>query len=84
MAEIINLRQARKRASRRDADAKAAENRTAFGRSKRLKATALQEKTRTENNLDGKLLERHGPQSDDAGQVLSSVPPQPLPDSREE
>lgn len=53
MAEIINLRQARKMKARDAADARAAANRAAFGRSKVEKQVAKDEAARIERTLDG-------------------------------
>lgn len=53
MAEIINLRQARKRKTRADQEAKAAENRAAFGRTKEERRLSEAEKTLTERRLEG-------------------------------
>ena len=58
MAEIINLRMARKARSRADAAAKADANRTAFGRSKEAKRLARTETVRREKALDGAKRER--------------------------
>lgn len=54
MAEIINLRQARKARTRTEAEEKAAQNRASHGRSKaeRLASTAR-------NDLDAKRLASH-------------------------
>ena len=54
MAEIVNLRQARKRKARLDKEAAAAENRIAFGRTK---AERKASEARTE--LDARRLEGH-------------------------
>ena len=53
MADIINLRMARKARSRADAAAKADANRAAFGRSKEEKSRARAETARQEKALDG-------------------------------
>lgn len=53
MADIINLRMARKARFRADAAAKADVNRTAFGRSKDEKRLARAETARREKALDG-------------------------------
>jgi hypothetical protein len=53
MAEIINLRQARKRKARADKDAKAAENRIAFGRTKVERRSSEAERTLAERRLEG-------------------------------
>ncbi len=57
MAEIVNLRQARKDRARAAKDARAAENRTRFGRTKAAKGAAEAERVRAETGLDGKKLE---------------------------
>jgi hypothetical protein len=54
MAEIINLRQVRKRKMRADKEAKAAENRAAFGRTKHERN--LEEARRT---LEERRIEAH-------------------------
>ena len=48
MAEIVNLRQARKNRARAAKDARAAENRTRFGRAKAEKGGAEAERVRSE------------------------------------
>ncbi|SIS96219.1 DUF4169 family protein [Insolitispirillum peregrinum] len=55
MADIINLRQARKQKQRSDKDAQAAENRARFGQKKADKQQRTQEQSRSERDLDGKL-----------------------------
>jgi hypothetical protein len=57
MAEIINLRQARKAKARAEKEAKAAANRTRFGRSARERDLERAEQTRAERRLDGHRLE---------------------------
>ncbi len=57
MAEIINLRQARKNKARTQKSEKAAENRTKFGRNKLEKQKALQSIRRAKKDLDGKKIE---------------------------
>ena len=57
MAEIVNLRRARKDKARAEKDAQAAGNRTRFGRTKVAKRGAEVERTRSETALDGKKLE---------------------------
>lgn len=52
MAEIINLRQARKRKARTDKDKAAEANRLAFGRTKADKQVTRLEKERTDKALD--------------------------------
>ena len=53
MAEIVNLRLARKAKKRRDNEAQAAANRAAFGRTKAQKQVEAAEKERSERMLDG-------------------------------
>ena len=53
MAEIINLRRARKAKARSDKDKAAAENRALHGRTKTERRAADAETTRTERTLDG-------------------------------
>ena len=57
MAEIVNLRRARKDKTRAAEDARAADNRTRFGRTKVEKRKTDAERTRAEIGLDGKKLE---------------------------
>ncbi|TVR10030.1 MAG: DUF4169 family protein [Salinarimonadaceae bacterium] len=52
--EIVNLRLARKRKAREEAEAKAADNRVKFGRAKAEKSLTAATKA-----LDGKKLEAH-------------------------
>ena len=52
MAEIVNLRQARKRRARRAAEDQAAANRIAFGRSKAEKQAEQRESARAQRLLD--------------------------------
>ena len=56
MAEIVNLRQARKRAARATASAKADANRTAFGLPKALRSAAKAEAAKQKDEHDGRLL----------------------------
>ena len=53
MAEIVNLRQARKARARRDEQAKADANRAQHGRSKAEKDQARAERDRLDKQLDG-------------------------------
>ena len=53
MADIINLRRARKARARADAEAKAAANRARFGRTAQEKQTSEAEARRAEKLLDG-------------------------------
>jgi hypothetical protein len=52
MAEIINLRTARKRKARAEQEVKASENRILFGRTKTEKRNQDAEKGRAEHHLD--------------------------------
>lgn len=54
MAEIVNLRQARKALTRADKERKATENRTRFGRTKAEKA-----RSQAEEELRQRQLDRH-------------------------
>ncbi len=58
MAEIINLRMARKRKKRADDAARADTNRLAFGRSKIEKARTGAEKTLAERQLESRRLDK--------------------------
>ena len=53
MAEIINLRLARKARKRGEAERQAAENRAKFGQDKAAKARQRQEAERAQRTLDG-------------------------------
>jgi hypothetical protein len=53
MADIINLRRARKKKAREDAENKAAENRITFGRSKDERALSEAQQNLSTNKLDG-------------------------------
>ena len=57
MAEIVNLRRARKHKARAAKDARAADNRTRFGRSKAEKRVAEAERDRAKSGLDGRKLD---------------------------
>ena len=57
MAEIVNLRRARKDRSRAGKAVQAADNRARFGRSKAEKRKAEAARARAETALDGKKLE---------------------------
>jgi hypothetical protein len=52
MAEIINLRQARKQKARAEKEARANENRTAFGRTKAEKNLSQAEQDLAKSRLD--------------------------------
>ncbi len=56
MAEIVNLRRARKQRARVAKEARAAGNRTRFGRGKAEKRATGAERKRAETGLDGKKL----------------------------
>lgn len=53
MAEIINLRTAKKQRARVDKEAQATQNRTLFGRSKSEKLKEALEKDRAEKHIEG-------------------------------
>ena len=53
MAEIINLKNARKQKARSDMDAKAEQNRILFGRTKAEKLQQAAEKVRAAKRIDG-------------------------------
>ena len=57
MAEIVNLRRARKDKARRERDSEADANRRRFGRTKAEKATDTETAASTRQALDGKHLE---------------------------
>jgi hypothetical protein len=56
MAEIVNLRRARKDKDRRQAEAKADANRIAFGRTKDERTLGAKEKALQERRLEGHRL----------------------------
>ncbi len=56
MAEIVNLRRARKDQKRAAKEARAADNRSRFGRTKAEKRATGAERGRAEAGLDGKKL----------------------------
>jgi hypothetical protein len=58
MAEIINLRQARKAAKRKQDEASAAANRAKFGRSRAERVAQAREQDRTAKLLDGAKREQ--------------------------
>lgn len=60
MAEIVNLRQARKRRERDERAHAAAENRIRFGRTKGEKAAEDVRRDRTARDLDGHRLDDGG------------------------
>jgi hypothetical protein len=53
MGDIVNLRQARKRAARKDREAEAAVNRAIFGRTKAERALQKNEAEKLRKTLDG-------------------------------
>ena len=57
MAEIVNLRRARKGKARAEKDARAADNRVRFGRTKAEKRESEIESRRVERKLDGKKID---------------------------
>jgi hypothetical protein len=56
LAEIVNLRRARKLKERERSQAEAAQNRVVFGRSKAEKRLTERERTLAEASLDGRRL----------------------------
>jgi hypothetical protein len=59
MAEIVNLRRARKDKARAEKDVRAAGNRAHFGRGKTEKRATEAKRGRAESVLDGKKLDSH-------------------------
>lgn len=57
MAEIVNLRNARKRAERSKAESRAAENRVAHGVSKKQRVEAATEQDKLKQKLDNHWIE---------------------------
>jgi hypothetical protein len=53
MGDIVNLRQVRKRAARKDREAEAAANRAKFGQTKAERALKQSEAEKLRNTLDG-------------------------------
>lgn len=58
MADVINLRQARKQKARAENDRKATENRAQFGRTKHEKAVTRALRAKVEKALDQGKLEK--------------------------
>jgi hypothetical protein len=58
MADVINLRQARKQKARAEKDQKASENRAQYGRSKHEKAVTRALKAQVDKALDQGKLEK--------------------------
>lgn len=61
MADIVNLRRARKDKARREHENEAAANRRRFGRTKAEKAADKDGQARAERTLDGKRIDREKP-----------------------
>ncbi len=61
MADIVNLRRARKDKARREHESEAAANRRRFGRTRAEKAADKDAQARTERTLDGKRIDREKP-----------------------
>jgi hypothetical protein len=57
MASVVNLNRFRKAKKAAEAERRAAANRAAFGRSKRERSNADEERERLERDLDGKRIE---------------------------
>jgi hypothetical protein len=57
MADIINLRQARKTRARADKERAAAANRAKFGRTKAEREASLKEEARLDRKVEGSRLE---------------------------
>lgn len=57
MAEIVNLRIARKRAERGKKESRAADNRLAHGTSKKLRTEAAAEREKLQKTLDSHRIE---------------------------
>jgi hypothetical protein len=58
LAEIVNLRQARKNKARAEREAEAAANRRRFGRTKAEKAVEKDQAERSGRTFDGKQLDK--------------------------
>ena len=77
MADIVNLKDFRKSRSRAEAEAKAAENRVRFGRTRDERNRKALEEQRAKRELEGNKIERAGPEkttgkdtaSDDADKI---------------
>jgi len=63
LAEIVNLRLARKARDRSKAEQQAAQNRAKFGQTKAEKAKARAEYLRAEQAIDGAKLDGDGPEA---------------------
>ncbi|BDA85546.1 hypothetical protein Sa4125_30880 [Aureimonas sp. SA4125] len=76
MAEIVNLRMARKRAVRQAVEAKAEANRTAFGLPKAVRMAARSAQSQSDRKLDGLRLEPNATGGEpDAGSPVPSPDP---------
>jgi hypothetical protein len=77
MADIVNLKDFRKSRARAEAEAKAAENRVRFGRTRDERSRKALEEQRAKRELEGSKLERSDPEktpgkntvSDDADKI---------------
>ena len=58
MADIVNLKRARKDKARREHQAEAAANRRRFGRTRAEKETDKDAKLRAEREIDGKRIDK--------------------------
>jgi hypothetical protein len=58
MAEIVNLRQARKQKARAEAEKTAAQNRISFGRTKAERKLTEAERDKAARHIDGHKLKR--------------------------
>jgi hypothetical protein len=65
MGEVVNLRQVRKARARSEAEAKAEENRIAFGRPKKAKTLQQKRKALEETRHEGHKLEGPAPGGQD-------------------
>ena len=66
MAEIINLRLARKQKARAEAEKAAEQNRISFGRSKAERSLTEAERDKAARHIDGHRLERDGDEPEPA------------------
>lgn len=82
MAEIVNLRQARKAEKRRNEARKAEENRKRFGRTKAEKAIQSHEARRADALLDG-AKRNVKPGGDEAGSTDNQLPSDDAPFGRD-
>ena len=62
MAEIVNLKNFRKSRARAESEAKAAENRVRFGRTRDERDRKAFEEQRARRELEGNKIERSGPE----------------------